>query len=274
MNRITVILLALIVSTMTFAAGAVTNVSATAEKCTQSATPSAGVLVTDAAILRELKAEVKEAAAAAEAQYEKRYYELKGAHDRFMDQVNILVAILGIVTMLVGVAAPIVSYFREKDWKKELKTEVQKTKHRFEEIADFDLQFRRMQGKQSFSAMKFEWVEFLHVVQSGNAKTRDIAQPLYRTVETLVLANKLGDTQYLNECVKDIADIISNYREIVKDKSDLDKTFKDFVREKGICADSINFNYLTETLGGKTSSLDTVLKFLNEFGITMFGEVS
>jgi len=273
MSKIRTILIALAVSAMTFAVVADMNVVVTSEKCRPTVSANAIAASGEAVFERAVREELKAAASDAKKEYEKRYEELGKAHDNFMGRVTILVTILGIVATIVGFAIPIISYFKQRDWKREFQEEVQNTKRRLEELADFDLQFRRMQSKQSLSTMKFEWVEFLHIVQSGNAKNRDIVLPFYRTVETLVLANKLGDIQFLDECVKDAAHSISVYREVLKDKSDLDKSFKNFVREKSICTDSINFNYLAETLGGKTPSLKAVLKFMNEFGITMFGEV-
>ena len=271
-SRSRMILIVFAVTAVNFAVVADTNaVVATAEKCQPAASVNVVTVapVGDTAFDRAVRAELKAAVNDAKEEYKDRYEELKTAHDRFMCQVAILVTILGIVVTVVGFAVPIISYIKHKD----LTEEIQNTKRRLEELADFDRQFRRMQAKQSSSTMKFEWVEFLHIVQSGNAKDRDIVLPLYRTVEALVLANKIDDCRFLDECINEVANIISVYREAIKDNCDLDKAFKNFVREKRICTDSINFNYLAETLGGKTPSLKTVLKFMNEFGITMFGEV-
>ncbi len=271
-SRSRMILIVFAVTAVNFAVVADTNaVVATAEKCPPVASVNVVTMapVGDTAFDRAVRAELKAAVNDAKEEYKDRYEELKTAHDRFMLQLNISLWVISGLVALLGVVVPLLSVWREKKMMKE----VRNLKRRLGELLKSDSQFQRMQAKHSSSTMKLEWVKFLHIVQSGNAKDRDIVLPLYRTVETLVLANKLGDTQFLDECVKDAAHSVSVYGEALKDKSDLDKSFKDFVREKSICTDSINFNYLAETLGGKTPSLKAVLKFMNEFGITMFGEV-
>lgn len=105
--RLLIAIASVIGTAAVLAAAADSNVVvATTEKCPQIA--SAGVPVSDAAISRELKAEVKEAAAAAEAQYEKRYDELVKAHDRFMSQLNISLGILAALVTIFGAVLPIV----------------------------------------------------------------------------------------------------------------------------------------------------------------------
>lgn len=278
LNRITVILLALIVSTVTFAAGADTNVSATAEKCTQSATPSAGMFVTDAAVSRELKAEVKEAATAAEAQYEKRYGELEKAHGRFMAQLTISLWVITGLVGLLGVVVPIVGMALERrSTKAVVEREILKYQQALEDARKTILDLKEAQAKSSMNLMKFVWVEFLHVITAGGYDNRDrdhdIAHPIYRIVEALVFAYKLGDDKVLKECVSNVAKIVGLYEDVIKDKKGLDNVFKEYVKDHGICADSFDFYDLAMSMG-KSATQEKVVKFLNEFGIKMFGEVS
>lgn len=109
MSRIRTISLAFVVATVNLAAVAGTNAAVmAAAKCPQATSANAGVLVSDTAVSRELKAEVKEAATAAEAQYKDRYKELKDAHDRFMSQLNISLAILAALVTIFGAVLPFV----------------------------------------------------------------------------------------------------------------------------------------------------------------------
>jgi len=137
-------------------------------------------------------------------------------------------------------------------------------------------ELRKTQAKSSLNMMKFVWVEFLHVITSGGYdnrdRDRDIAQPIYRIVEALVFAYKLGDDKVLKDCVADVAKIVGRYQKAVKDKTDLDNRFQEFITSYRICTDSFDAYDLIKTIG-KTPTLVTVLKFLNGFGITMFGEV-
>lgn len=278
MNRIGTILIAFAVAAVNFAAIADTNAVVAAEKCTQSATPSAGALVTDTAVSRKLKAEVKEAATAAEAQYEKRYKELKTAHDDFMSQLTISLWVITGLVALLGVVVPIVGMVLERrSTKAVVEREILKYQQALENARKTIMDLKEAQVKSSMNLMKFVWVEFLHVITAGGYDNRDhdhdIVQPIYRIVEALGFAYKLGDDKVLKECVSDIAKIVGLYEDVIKDKKGLDNAFKEYVKDHRICAASFDFYDLAMSIG-KSATQEKVVKFLNEFGIKKFGEVS
>ena len=267
-NRIRTILIALVVAAVNFAAIADTNaVVATAKKCPQTTLACVGVPVSDTAVSMELKAEVKEAATAAEAQYEKRYDELVKVHDRFMVHLDISLWVITSLIALCGVAAPIIGFVLQ--WKSVNKTDEERKK--LEELNETSLELRRSRIASSMIMMHFTWSEFFDINKNGQAKNGEILLPLYRMIELLVLANKLGDVKLLNDCVKSITARVVQYNDKVGPEDDL--RFKEFIRKQQYFADALPCD-LSKTLGGKTKSLVRILQFFNKFGITMFGVVS
>ena len=266
--RITIALVSVICTTAVFAAGADTNVSAAAEKCAQPATPSAGVFVTDAAVSRELKVEVKEAVADAKAEYEKRYEELEKAHGRFMAWANIWIGLLGIAAAIIGIGGPVLQ------WK--YKGDIDKTKQRLDELEKNAMQFTIRRAKDSRAMMRFVWAEFLDQMQgcNGNVNGREIVHPLSRVAEVLWQSCEIGDAHFLNESVDEIVKVIGGYRLGAPAGGNADNLFKTYVKKNRILTDSSNYCNLVHAMNGETPSLRTVLEFLNEFGIKMFGEVS
>ena len=250
-----------------FAVEADTNVVVATEKCTQTTPACMGVPVSDAAVARELKAEVKEAATAAEAQYEKRYDELVKVHDRFMVHLDISLWVITSLIALCGVAAPIIGFVLQ--WKSVNKTDAARKK--LEKLNETSLELIRSRIASSMIMMHFTWSEFFNLNKNGQAKNGEILLLLYRTIEPLLLANKLGDVQLLNDCVKSIAVKVGQYTEKVGPEDDV--RFKEFIRNKRYFADTLPRD-LSKTLGGKTESLINILQFFNKFGITMFGDVS
>ena len=268
MSRIRTILIAFVGSAVNFAAVADTNtVSAVSEKCPQFASAGAGVPVSDEAISRELKAEVKEAAAAAKAEYKGRYDGLKDAHDRFMCRVSVLVTLLGIAAAIIGIGAPIMQwiYTAYKD----------KTKQRLDELEKIATQFTMRRAKDSLAMMRFVWTDFLVQMQgcSGNVNGREIVHPLYRAAEVLWQACEIGDAHFLNESVNAIVKVIAAYRGVAPAGSTANNLLKTYVKKNRILTDSSNTYNIVNVMNGETPSVRTVLEFLNEFGITMFGEV-
>lgn len=267
MSRFKSILIVLIVLTAAFAALADTNaVVATADK--RQPAVSANVVtmapVGDTAFDRVVKAELKAAANDAKEEYKDRYKELKNAHGRFIDRVSILVTILAIAAGFMGIGTPIL----ERNFRKKM----DKARKRIDELEKFETQFTKNRARDSLAMMKFVWVEFLVKMKGGNIGGREIAHPLYRAAEVLWQAYEIGDVHFVAETVKTIARVIKVYWRIAPSGSATDIIFKTFVKKNRILIDSPNF-YNLENKMGKTLSLDTVLKFMNEFGITMFGEV-
>ena len=247
-----------------------------AARCSQTALACAGVPVSDAVVSRELKAELKDAVAAAEAQYKDRYKELKDAHDRFMSQLTISLGIITGLVGLLGVVVPIVGMVLERrSTKAVVEREILKYQQTLEDARKTIMDLKEAQAKSSMNLMKFVWVEFLHVITAGGYDNRDrdhdIAQPIYRIVEALVFAYKLGDDKVLKECVSNVAKIVGCYEKVVNDKKGLDNSFKEFIRNHMICADSFDFYNLAMSIG-KSETQEKVVKFLNEFGIKTFGE--
>ena len=257
-----------------FAAVADTNVVtksgeiATFGKCQQTAAANVGTMtcVVPVAASVELKAELKEAIVDAKAEYKDRYDELKGAHDRFMDQLNISLWVITALIALCSVVVPIIGFVLQ--WRSVKKTDEERRK--FEKLNETNLELRRSRIASSMIMMHFTWTEFFNANKNGQVKNGEILLPLYRMIEPLLLANKLGEVQLLNDCLEGIAEIVGKYAEKVGPMDDV--RFKEFIRQNRYFADALPCN-LAETLGGKTGSLVTVLKFLKEFGITMFGEV-
>ena len=278
-NRIRTILIALVVAAVNFAAIADTNaVVATVEKCPQTTLACVGVPVSDTVVSRELKAELKEAVVAAGAQYKDLYKELKDVHDRFMSQLTIPLWVITGLVGLFGVVVPIVGMVLERrSTKVVVEREILKYQQTLEDARKTIMDLKEAQAKSSMNLMKFVWVEFLHVITAGGYDNRDrdhdIAQPIYRIVEALVFAYKLGDDKVLKECVSTVAKIVGCYEKVVSDKKGLDNSFKEFIRNHMICADSFDFYDLAMSIG-KSETQGKVVKFLNEFGIKMFGEVS
>ena len=279
MNRARTILIALAVVAVNFAGIADTNtVVMAAAKCPQATSVDERVLVSDVAVSRELKAEVKDAATAAEAQYKDRYKELKDAHDRFMSQLTISLWVITVLVCLLGVVVPIVGMALERrSTKAVVEREILKYQQALEDARKTIMDLKEAQAKSSMNLMKFVWVEFLHVITAGgydnSDRDHDIAHPIYRIVEALVFAYKLGDDKVLKECVSNVAKIVGLYEDVIKDKKDLDNVFKEYVKDHGICADSFDFYDLAMSMG-KSATQEKVVKFLNEFGIKMFGEKS
>lgn len=254
-----------VVSAATADANALAVVS---ETCPQSAMPSAGVLVSNAAVSRELKAEVKEAVADAKAEYEKRYEELEKAHGRFMAWANIWIGLLGIAAAIIGIGGPVLQ------WK--YKGDIDKTKQRLDELEKNAMQFTMRRAKDSLAMMRFGWVEFLDKMQgcNGNVNGREIVHPLYRLAEVLWQACEIGDAHFLNESVDEIVKVIAAYRRVAPSGSAADNLFKTYVKKNRILTDSSNTYNLVQAMNGEAPSSRTVLEFLNEFGIKRFGEVS
>jgi len=266
MGKIRTILMALAVSAMSLATMADTNaVVATAEKCPQATSAIESELVSDAVVSRELKAELKEAVVAAEAQYKDRYKELKDAHDRFVNWANVWIGLLGIAAAAMGIGSPILQ------WKY-----INKTKQRLDELEKIATQFTMRRAKDSLAMMRFVWAEFLAHVQGGNSNVngREIVHPLYRVAEVLWQACEIGDAHFLNESVNTIVNVIAAYRLVAPVGGTADNLFKTYVKKNRILTDSSDFHDLAHAMNGVSPSLQTVLKFMNEFGITMFGEVN
>ena len=279
MMRLFVAIASVIGTAAIFAVEADSNVVVATEKCAQTTPACMGVPVSDTAVSRELKAEVKEAVtAAAEAQYEKRYDDLVGAHDRFMSQLTISLWVITGLVCLLGVVVPIVGMALERrSTKAVVEREILKYQQALEDARKTIMDLKEAQAKSSMNLMKFVWVEFLHVITAGgydnSDRDHDIAHPIYRIVEALVFAYKLGDDKVLKECVSNVAKIVGLYEDVIKDKKDLDNVFKEYVKDHGICADSFDFYDLAMSMG-KSATQEKVVKFLNEFGIKMFGEKS
>ena len=108
MMRLFIAIASVIGSAAIFAVEADTNVVVATEKCAQTTPACMGVPVSDTAVARELKEEVKDAATAAEAQYEKRYDELVKAHDRFMVHLDISLGILATLVTIFGAVLPMI----------------------------------------------------------------------------------------------------------------------------------------------------------------------
>jgi hypothetical protein len=264
MSRAGAILFVLVASAVSFAVAADTNAVTVAKKCQPAASASVVAVAGETAFDRAVKAEMKDAAADAKAEYKDRYEELKTAHDKFMDRVSILVTILAIAAGFMGIGTPIL----ERNFRKKM----DKAQKRIDELEKFETQFTKDRARDSLAMMKFVWVEFLVKMKGGNVGGREIAHPLYRSAEVLWQAYEIGDAHFLTESVNTIARVIKVYWRIAPSGSAMDIIFKTFVKKNRIFIDSLNF-YNLENKMGKTSSLDTVLKFMNEFGITMFGEV-
>ena len=273
MNRTVAILVA---SIATLVAVADTNVAAKVEKPQQAVAANVGVVSSAgmATIDTVIRAELKEAACEAKAEYKDRYDELKVAHDRFMGRVSIWVAILSIVATILGIAAAIIGIgapiLQRKD-----KQEIDEAKKRLDELEEIATRSKMRRGKDSLAMMKFVWAEFLAQMQGGNSNVngREIVHPLYRVVEVLWQACEIGDAHFLNESVHEAAKAIEGYGLIAPPGSSTDDLFKAFVKKHRILVDSSSFYNLENSISCKTHSLKTVLKFLNEFGIKMFGEV-
>lgn len=240
-------------------------VVASAKKCPQPTLAGVGVPVSDAAISRELKAELKEAVVAAEAQYKDRYKELKDAHDRFVNWANVWIGLLGIAAAAMGIGSPILQ------WKY-----INKTKQRLDELEKIATQFTMRRAKDSLAMMRFVWTEFLDQMQgcNGNVNGREIVHPLYRVAEVLWQACEIGDAHFLNESVNTIVKVIAAYRLVAPTGSAADNLFKTYVKKNRILTDLSNSYNLVQAMNGETPSPRTVLEFLNEFGIKRFGEVS
>ena len=262
MNRTVAILFA---SIATLAAVADTNVVTKSGKCQQTVAANMGVVSpTGAATIdMAIRAELKEAAREVEAEYWKRYKELKDAHECFLWWVSILVTLLGIAAAIVGIGAPILQ------WK--YKKEIDKAKQRLDELEEIATRSKMRRGKDSLAMMKFVWSEFLAQIRGDNVNGREIVHPLYRVVEVLWQACEIGDAHFLNESVNAAVEVIEGYRLIAPSGSSTDNLFKAFVKRNRILVDSSNFYDPVKTMDAKGPSLEKVLKFMNEFGITMFG---
>ena len=267
MGKIRTILMALAVSAVTFAAVAGTNAVIATEKCQSASSASVVAVSGDVAFDRAVRAELKAAASDAKEEYEKRYKELKTAHDDFMLQLNISLGIIAVLVAIFGAVFPMFYQWRISNDLKEY--------HRtLEGIYKTGSDLKKSQALSSVTMMKFVWVEFLHSVTLGSVTDRDIAQPIYRITETLKRVYELGDSQFLCECIDDIAQIARLYDEVVGGKKGEDANFKKFIKEHRICTESKGGHDLRISEAGKMDTLKPVLKFLNEFGITMFGKLT
>ena len=266
MSRIRV-LIALSVAAVSFAAESDTNVVvATAEKCQSAASVSAVAVSGEAVFERAVRAELKVAANDAKAEYKARYEELEKAHDNFMSQLNTSLWVITSLIALCGVVVPIIGFVLQ--WRSVNKTDEERKK--LEKFNETSLELRRSRIAASMIMMHFTWSEFFNTVKNGQAKNGEILLPLYRMIEPLLFASKLGEVQLLNDCVKSIAVMVGQYAERVGSGDDV--RFKEFIKQNRYFADASPCN-LEKTLGGKTETLICILKFFNDFGITMFGEV-
>lgn len=267
MRRVRTILIAFAVAAVNFAVIADTNIVVSAAKCPQATSANVGVLVSDAAVVRELMSEVKEAVAAAEVAYEKRYEELVKAHDRFMGRVSILVTLLGIAAATIGIGGPVL------EWK--YRQDIDKAKQQLNELEKIAKQFTMRRAKDSLAMMRFVWAEFLGQMHgcNSNVNGREIVHPLYRVAEVLCHACEIGDAHFLNESVNTIVKVIEGYRQVAPAGSTADNLFKTYVKTNGILTNSSNSYNLAHAMNGETFSSRKALEFMNEFGIKMFGEV-
>lgn len=244
-------------------------VVATAKKRQPAASASvvAVASVKDTAFERAINAELKAATREAKKEYKVRYNELKAAHDGFMSQLNTSLWVITSLIALCGVVVPIIGFVLQ--WRSVNKTDEERRK--LEKLNETSLELRRSRLASSMIMMHFAWSEFFNANTNGQAKNSEILLPLYRTVEPLLLAYKLGDVQLLNDCVKSIVVKVGQYAEKVGPEDDV--RFKEFIRQNRYFADTLPCD-LAKTLGGKTASLVSILQFFNKFGITMFGEAS
>ena len=229
MNRMKTILIALVTLAVSLIVLADTNaVVATAEKCQQTALACVGVQVSDTAVSRELKAELKDAVAVVVAEYEKRYRDLKAAHDDFMCHVSVLVAILGIAATIIGIGGPVLQ------WK--YKGDIDKTKQRLDELEKIATQFTMRRAKDSLAMMSFVWTEFLDQMRdcNGNVNGREIVHPLYRLAEVLCQACEIGDAHFLNESVNAVAKLIGGYGLFAPAGGNADNLFKTYIKKNRI----------------------------------------
>ena len=250
------------------AAVADTNaVVATAEKCQPATSASVVAASGDTAFDRAVKAELKAAAHEAKEEYEKRYKELKDAHSRFVTWANIWIGLLGISAATIGIGTPILQ------WK--YKEDIDKSKQRLDKLETIATQFTMRRAKDSLAMMRFVWADFLAQMQGGNSSVngREIVHPLYRVAEVLWQACEIGDAHFLNESVTAVVTVIKGYRRVAPSGSVADNSFKTYAKRNKILTDSSNFHDLAHAMKGVSPSLRTVLTFMNEFGITMFGEV-
>lgn len=257
-----------------------TNVAAKVERRQQAVVANVGVVSStgEATIDKAIRAGLKEAARDAKVEYKDRYKDLKDAHDRFVSQLSNSLWVISALVTLLGVVVPIVGMiFERRGTKAVVEREILKYHNAMEDVRKTSMELKKAQAKSSLNMMKFVWVEFLHVITAGGYDKRDhgrdIAQPIYRMVEALTFANQLGDEKFLKMCVRDVVQVIDRYRDVLNGKDDLEEKFKAFMKEHRICTESADFYDLAQTMAGNNTSLEKVLKFLNEFGITMFGEV-
>lgn len=248
---------------MSFAAVAGTNAVVATEKCQSASSASVVAVSGDVAFDRAVRAELKAAASDAKEEYEKRYKELKDAHGMFMAWASIWIGLLGIAAAAMGIGSPILQ------WKY-----INKTKQRLDGLEKIATQFTMRRAKDSLAMMRFVWTEFLDQMQgcSGNVHGREIVHPLYRVAEVLWQACEIGDAHFLNESVNTIVNVIAAYRLVTPTGSAADNLFKTYVKKNRILTDSSNSYNLVQAMNGETPSSRTVLEFMNEFGITMFGE--
>ena len=221
----------------------------------------------------ELKAAISQLTSA----YCEQYGELKCVHDKFMMHVTILVTILGIAIAIVGVAVTVLTIvfgIKNRRVIHELCEKVESSYVRLTEVEKSYSQLRKRYAAESRTSMRFAWVEFLAAIKRGSLNGREIVAPLYHSANTLELSGQVKDNDFLNASINDVSKVIDVYRRVVATRPGVHGKFVSLVRRKGILANSSHFVNLVKTLGGKTESLETVLKFMNEFGIKMFGEVA
>lgn len=225
---------------------------------------------------KAMKEELKVATCEAKNEYKDRYDALMSVHEGFMSKVNIWFTVLSVITAILGVIVPVVcsliQYKNNQDAKEQRKE--------FAKIRAVSENLRRTQVRSSFGLMTFAWIEFIELVGRVVASKvdtklcRESFYPIYRMVDALTVACESHDEQLVSECVAQAASFINKYYDVVTTKGDLDERFKVCCKECKVCSDATHFNDLKKLLGRQTVSLTTVLKFLNEFGIKRFGEVS
>lgn len=159
--------------------------------------------------------------------------------------------------------------------REKLEKETEECRNSLANVQKNSTDLKEFQLKSSLNLMKFAWVKFLFLLKRGNVAGREIARPLYQAAEALMLAYKSDEIHSLDKCVTDVARVIDVYRHIVsvKNRNVEHEKFKDFVKRNRYLIGSPDTYNLSDKMGGETSALREVLKFMNEFGITMFGEV-
>lgn len=276
LKAISLLKVALIAAVIPFGLGVLAATSGTNDTVAVKVQPDVQKCIPHCLVNLRRDAELKEEIVAVKAEYKDRWKELKDVHDQFMTRVSTLVSILGIAVAIVGVFATVLTIvfgIKHGNVIRELRAKVESSYVRLEEIEKSYAHLRRKHAVESRMSMRFAWVEFLHAIRCGNIIGREITHPLYRAANTLELSSLVNDNEFLNASIIEVSKVIDVYRRAVATRPGVHGKFVSFVRSKRILADSSHFINLVKIFGGKTESLQTVLKFFNEFGIKMFGEV-